>query len=133
MTDTYQAGPPPPPALLDGHRPVFSAALQPAVLTPHERRVDRRHSTGSIPIEDADPADLRRKLATLPVIEQAKGMLMGLYGCTAATAYEILQRWSSHHNLKVRVLCTDMVAAAGQPHTEPFGALRAFLRSHHLS
>lgn len=65
----------------------------------------------------------------MPTIERAKGMLMGLLGCDADTAYAVLRRWSQHHNVKLRLLDTDLVAAAAQPHPEPSGALRAFLRS----
>lgn len=133
MTDTRNALPPAPPAFHDGHGSGLLTALPPAMHPSHERRADGRTGSGSIPIEDADVTDLRRKLATLPVIEQAKGMLIGLYGCDADTAYKMLRRWSCDHNLKLRSLCADLVAAAGRTHPEPFGALRTFLRSHHLS
>src|SRR3954454_20646698 len=58
---------------------------------------------------------LRQKLASLPVIEQAKGLLMGLYGVDADTAFTILQRWSSHTNTKLRCLSAELIDAASNP------------------
>lgn len=104
----------------------------PTVHVPDDAAGDGRTGDGSMPIEQADLIDLRRKLATLPTIEQAKGMLMGQLGCDADTAYAVLRRWSQHRNVKLRVLCSNLVAAAAQPHPEPAGSLRAFLRSRRL-
>ena len=61
------------------------------------------------PDEPTNPVDrlvtenenLRRKLQTLPVIEQAKGILMGRYGIPADDAFEMLRRWSQHTNTKL--------------------------------
>ena len=47
-------------------------------------------------------ANLRAKLASLPVIEQAKGILMGRYQISPDAAFALLRRWSSHTNLKLR-------------------------------
>jgi hypothetical protein len=60
-------------------------------------------------------ADLQQKLATLPVIEQSKGLLMAHYGIDADTAFAILRRWSSHTNLKLRVISRLLVDAASEP------------------
>jgi hypothetical protein len=60
-------------------------------------------------------ADLQQKLATLPVIEQSKGLLMAHYGIDADTAFAILRRWSSHTNLKLRVISRMLVDAASEP------------------
>ncbi len=80
-------------------------------------------------VEELGAEDLRRLATTLPVIEQAKGVLMGYCGCDAAAAFDFLTRWSSTQNLKVRVVAAAVVAAASRPSTKPFAELREFLRS----
>ena len=56
---------------------------------------------------------LERRLATQPVIEQAKGILMCHFGIGSDTAFAVLRRWSSHTNLKVRDISRMIVAATG--------------------
>jgi len=62
-----------------------------------------------------DLADLRQRLESMPVIEQAKGVLMSHYGIDADTAFAVLRRWSSHTNLKLRVISRMVVDAATEP------------------
>ena len=57
-------------------------------------------------------ADLRGRLATLPAIEQAKGIVMGRYHVDEVVAFALLSRWSSHTNVKVRDLSRALVTAA---------------------
>ena len=77
--------------------------------------------------EDPELLDLRRKLATLPAIEQAKGMLMGTYGISADAAFKVLRRWSMSNNLKLNTLCAILVAEASQPTELPFESLEKAL------
>jgi hypothetical protein len=63
----------------------------------------------------ADYQHLQRRLATLPVIEQAKGVLIGRFGIDADTAFALLRRWSSHSNVKLRDICRLLVDTAAQP------------------
>lgn len=63
-------------------------------------------------VERMDPADLRQLAASLPTIEQAKGIVMGHYGCDATTAFAILQRWSSAYRLKLREVAAALVDEA---------------------
>jgi len=65
-----------------------------------------------------DLADMRQRLATLPVIEQSKGLLMGHYGIDADPAFALRWRWSSHTNLKLRDISRMLVDAATPP-TDP--------------
>jgi GAF domain-containing protein len=53
------------------------------------------------------------------VIDQAKGILMGQWSCTAAEAFDALAAQSQSTNRKVRELAIDMVTdtAAGRPPT----------------
>ena len=70
---------------------------------------------------------LRRRLATQPCIEQAKGVLVGVYGIDADTAFAVLVRWSQHTNTKLHLLAADLVAAAGELSGQPRGGLHRFL------
>jgi hypothetical protein len=78
-------------------------------------------------LSQLDAEDLRRLAASLPVIEQAKGVLMAYYGCDAEAAFSILRRWSSTRNVKLRTVAAAVLCAASRPSSEPFGALRRFL------
>jgi hypothetical protein len=50
--------------------------------------------------------------ASMPVIEQAKGVVMGCYGLDADAAFAVLRRVSSVGNLKLRALAVTVVEAA---------------------
>lgn len=98
-----------------------------------------RRTEWSEVVERMDEVELRRLVGSLPVIEQAKGILMGYYGVGADRAFTILRRWSSVHHLKVRDLATLLVdhadthppdrASATRPAApwSPFGTVRAFV------
>jgi len=58
-------------------------------------------------------AELQQKLDSMPVIEQAKGMLMARFSVDPERAFGLLVRWSQHNNLKLRSLCEALVATAG--------------------
>jgi hypothetical protein len=58
---------------------------------------------------------LRAHLASMPVIEQAKGILMARYQISADVAFALLQRWSSHTNIKLRDISRWLVDAAATP------------------
>lgn len=61
-----------------------------------------------------DPDDLRLLAVSLPLIEQAKGILMGHYGCGADIAFTVLRRWSSSRQLKLRDLAAALVEEASR-------------------
>lgn len=58
---------------------------------------------------------LRARLETLPLIEQAKGILMARYEISADTAFALLRRWSSHTNVKLRDISKLVVDATTLP------------------
>jgi len=60
-------------------------------------------------------ARLRARLASLPVIEQAKGILMARYGWAADLAFEVLRRVSQRENVKIRDLAAGIVARTVRP------------------
>jgi ANTAR domain len=55
-------------------------------------------------------ARLQARLASLPVIEQAKGIIMAKYGWPEDQAFDALRRASQRENVKVRDLAASIVA-----------------------
>jgi len=55
-------------------------------------------------------ARLQAQLASMPVIEQAKGIIMARQGCTEDQAFDALRRASQRENVKVRDLAATIVA-----------------------
>ena len=63
----------------------------------------------------AQNSQLAAKLDTLPVIEQAKGVVMARYGIDSDAAFALLRRWSSHTNVRVRDISHLVVTAVARP------------------
>lgn len=63
--------------------------------------------------DDISVADLLHKMETLPVIEQSKGVLSCHFGISPDDAFDVLRRWSSHNNRKIREISQLVVVAAG--------------------
>jgi len=59
-------------------------------------------------------ARLQERLASMPVIEQAKGILMAQYGWPEDQAFDALRRASQRDNIKVRGLAAMLVAGAAR-------------------
>jgi ANTAR domain len=55
------------------------------------------------------------RLDTLPVIEQAKGILMAQQRCGADEAFDLLRRASQRANVKVSVLAAQIVERIASP------------------
>jgi hypothetical protein len=72
------------------------------------------HAVGGLPQKDllALLEGLQRRLASQAVIEQSKGILIGHYGIDPDTAFDMLRRWSSHTNRKLRDISEMLVTAA---------------------
>jgi AmiR/NasT family two-component response regulator len=56
--------------------------------------------------------DLRAALATRPVIDQAKGILVAQLGCSPEAAFELLLLASQRDNRKVREIARAIVEGA---------------------
>ena len=57
-------------------------------------------------------------MASMPVIEQAKGIIMARYGWSENQAFDALRRASQRENIKVRDLAASIVAqTARSAHT----------------
>lgn len=55
-------------------------------------------------------ARLQARLETLPVVEQAKGILMAQQKCGPDEAFDLLRRASQRGNVKVHVLAAQIIA-----------------------
>jgi ANTAR domain-containing protein len=60
-------------------------------------------------LQDSALVRLHARLETMPVIEQAKGIIMGQAGCGPEEAFDLLRQASQHANVKVHVLAARMV------------------------
>ncbi|CAM5542538.1 MULTISPECIES: ANTAR domain-containing protein [Streptomyces] len=103
----------------------------------HHRRTTTisRHDQAPVPVTPAeDPAaevrrlraenaQLREAMASRPLIDQARGILMADEACTAAQAWDMLRYTSQHTNIKLREVAAAVVAgAAGPPPPQPISA-----------
>ena len=73
-------------------------------------------------LHDSAFARLRAQLETMPVIEQAKGILMAQYRCRPDEAFDLLRRASQRANVKISVLAAQLVEQIASP--EPRFAAR---------
>ncbi|MFC4331888.1 ANTAR domain-containing response regulator [Streptomyces andamanensis] len=55
---------------------------------------------------------LRRAIASRPVIDQARGILMAAHACTPQQAWDILRGASQHSNTKLRTVAAALTAGA---------------------
>jgi hypothetical protein len=60
-------------------------------------------------------ARLQARLDTMPVIEQAKGILMAQHHCGPDEAFDLLRRASQSANVRVSVLAERLVDQAASP------------------
>jgi hypothetical protein len=59
---------------------------------------------------------VRHALATRAPIEQAKGMLMIRYGIPEDRAFQVLVRWSTHLNVRLRTVARTFVTVCADDH-----------------
>lgn len=72
---------------------------------------------------------LRHAIASRPVIDQARGVLMALHGCTSDEAWNILRETSQLSNTKLRTVAAAITSSAGHGGPPPPAALRTALRT----
>lgn len=63
-------------------------------------------------LHDSAYARLEARLATMPAIEQAKGVVIAQTGCDPEEAFELLRKASQRGNVPVRELALAVVAQA---------------------
>ena len=86
-----------------------------APLSPHApvESLPAAHPDGSrLHDLEVEVAQLRTAMASRAVIEQAKGVLMLLTGCSEKGAFDLLTHISSHTHRKVRDIAQDLVCSA---------------------
>src|SRR5215472_6845969 len=66
-------------------------------------------------LHDSAFARLQARLETMPVIEQAKGILMAQYRCRPEEAFDLLRRASQSANVKVSDLAAQIVEQIASP------------------
>jgi AmiR/NasT family two-component response regulator len=69
-------------------------------------------------LQDSAFARLRAKMTTLPVIEQAKGIIMAQQECGPQEAFDLLRRASQRANVKLHVVAARIVAHVASPPAE---------------
>ncbi|MFD5802065.1 ANTAR domain-containing protein [Streptomyces sp. NPDC127020] len=72
---------------------------------------------------------LRRAIASRPVIDQARGVLMALHACTSDEAWDILREASQLSNTKLRDVAAAVTAGTENDGPPPPPAVRAALRT----
>jgi uncharacterized protein (DUF3084 family) len=70
-------------------------------------------------LQESATARLYARLETLPVIEQAKGMIMEQSGCTEQEAFDLLRKASQRSNVPVRELAARIVRTRRLPKARP--------------
>ncbi|MFH9005022.1 ANTAR domain-containing protein [Streptomyces afghaniensis] len=71
---------------------------------------------------------LRQAIASRPVIDQARGILMATHGCTSDEAWHILRETSQLSNTKLRDVAAAVTASAKPDGPRPSPALREALQ-----
>jgi two-component system, response regulator / RNA-binding antiterminator len=74
-------------------------------------------------------AQLRRAIASRPVIDQARGVLMALHACTSDEAWHILREASQLSNTKLRTVAAAVTASAEGDGPPPPTEVRTALRT----
>ena len=91
-------------------------AAQLIIAEARDRRRERRPSAADRALlQESACARLLARLQTMPVIEQAKGIIMAQSHCGEAEAFDLLRRASQRSNVPVRDLAARIVAKAAQP------------------
>ena len=83
------------------------------------RRERRSSPEGRERLQRSQYARLVARLETMPVIEQAKGIIMAQSRCGEAEAFDMLRRASQRSNLPVRDLAIRIVAGVSQHALRP--------------
>jgi hypothetical protein len=94
------------------------AALQASADARRQRRSSR---AGRDLMQRSEYARLLARMETMPVIEQAKGIIMAQSHCGDAQAFDLLRRASQRSNVPVRELAAQIVAKTTQIPRRPPG------------
>ncbi|MFC3897405.1 ANTAR domain-containing protein [Lentzea rhizosphaerae] len=87
----------------EGLMRLFTTAASAAIANAHQWQRSREHSK-----------QLETALVSRAVIEQAKGALMAVHGCTAEEAFTMLVQRSQRDNVKLRDVAKDLLDSIAQ-------------------
>jgi len=87
--------------------PDLSSRLASTRTQPWAHTTDLPHQT--------EYARLLARLETMPIIEQAKGIIMAQSRCSEAEAFDLLRRASQRSNVPVRDLAAQIIDKATKP------------------
>ena len=94
------------------------ANLRDADADERDRAADQRDAKADLRdaelLRESATARLQARLETMPVIEQAKGVIMDREGCAADQAFDLLCKASQRSNVPVRELAALIVARAAR-------------------
>ncbi|MFH9732387.1 ANTAR domain-containing protein [Streptomyces sp. NPDC017260] len=115
------------PLRATAHRPKPQPAPDPAANPPASAAsaapAERLH------VLEEEVEQLRRAIASRPVIDQARGVLMALHACTSDEAWHILREASQLSNTKLRTVAAAVTASAGSDGPPPPAEVRTALRT----
>ena len=84
------------------------------LISAEARRLRRSSPAGRDLMQRSEHARLLARLESMPVIEQAKGIIMAQNHCGHEQAFDLLRRASQRSNVPVRELAAQIVAKTAQ-------------------
>ncbi|WP_030606166.1 ANTAR domain-containing response regulator [Streptomyces fulvoviolaceus] len=111
---------------LDPTDPLSSAALAPR---PAASSVVVLERAQQLQLLQEEVQQLRHAIASRPVIDQARGILMATHACTSDEAWTILREASQLSNTKLRTVAAAVTASTGTDPSPPPAELRGALRT----
>lgn len=85
--------------------------------------------TEQLQVLQEEVQQLRRAIASRPVIDQARGILMATHACTSDEAWTILREASQLSTTKLRTVAAAVTASTGTDGSPPPAELRGALRT----
>lgn len=110
---------------LDTTDPLRSPA-PPGTPSPASSAVAREREERLLLLQE-EVEQLRQAIASRPVIDQARGILMATHGCTSDEAWHILREASQLSNTKLRAVAESLTACAEAEGTPPPEEVRTAL------
>ena len=101
-------------------------AAQPQPSSPSAVALERAEQ---LRLLEEEVEQLRHAIASRPVIDQARGILMATQGCTSDEAWTILRQASQLSNTKLRTVAAAVTASTGSDGSPPPEDVRAALNT----